>query len=123
MERKTMIGLLALFVFFATMLGVAAMEPTVCQDQRADDGQEWHYRTRVDGKPGECWYVGERMSRGVSFIGASSRSRYQRRGRWLMKSLRIAGAESTQNDDITLIMLAYFRRLGACKLFGFRIYI
>jgi hypothetical protein len=61
MERKTMIGLLALFVFFAMTLGVVAMEPTACEEQRADDGQEWHHRTRVGGKPGECWYVGKRM--------------------------------------------------------------
>jgi hypothetical protein len=52
--------LIALIAFFALMTGAAA-EPIPCWDEPAQDGQEWHYRTRVDGELRRCWYVGERM--------------------------------------------------------------
>jgi hypothetical protein len=51
---------LTLIAWLVQLTGAAA-EPIPCWDEPAQDGQEWHYRTKVDGELRQCWYIGEKM--------------------------------------------------------------
>jgi hypothetical protein len=50
-----------LFVWLALLIGAYGENLTPCWDEPMQDGQEWHYRTKVNGEPRQCWYVGEKM--------------------------------------------------------------
>jgi hypothetical protein len=53
---------IALFIALIMSTSAFAGEIIECEVQRVtSDGREWHYRTKVDGRPEPCWYVGQRM--------------------------------------------------------------
>ena len=48
------------FVLVAMIQHAHGGEKQLCQMERGVQG-EWHYRTKVNGKPWKCYYEGERM--------------------------------------------------------------
>jgi hypothetical protein len=60
MHLALLISLVAIFTAIAYRAWGG--ERVECEIQPVTgDGREWHYRTKVGGRPEQCWYPGERM--------------------------------------------------------------
>jgi hypothetical protein len=51
---------LAALMLMAVITASIAGERTLCHLEPLS-AEGWHYRTKIDGRPERCWYVGERM--------------------------------------------------------------
>jgi hypothetical protein len=65
-DQRAAIAILLVMVMTLLILAVPRQarggERVACEPQPVrGDGKEWHYRTKVGGRPEQCWYIGRPM--------------------------------------------------------------